>query len=256
MPSVASGKKSASLNALRRRLVSLDPFSAQGSNITEIGAPGVREGQENEFGAAVMPLGIPVVDGHLPWGGLPRAALHEIIAASEPAAAGFAAVLLGRLIRRTGRAVVWCRRPARGFRPALYGAGLARFGLTADRLIVVQGADRQSILWTMEECLGSRAVAAVLGEVDRVDGRTLRRLQLAAEKTGVTALLLRPKGAAFVPGPMVTRWQVAGAADPRGNRAGNGAAWHVDLLKCRGGGQPGAWNLLWSRKGGLVESLQ
>lgn len=260
---VASGNKPASLSALRRRLAVLAPFSARRSTASgvdgsDIGASVGSRPSDNKSEATAIPFGIQAMDDHLPWGGLPRAALHEIIAASEPAAAGFAAVLLGRLARVSGRAVVWCRRPARGFRPALYGAGLKHFGLASNALIIVQGADHQAILWTMEECLRSRAIAVVLGEVDRADGRALRRLQLAAEKTNVTALLLRPNDAPSVPGP-VTRWRISTAPNaqwPKSLARGesNCAAWRVELLKCRGGGQPGAWDLAWNARDDLFKT--
>ena len=38
-------------------------------------------------------LGIADIDQHLPWGGLPRGALHEVIAEDPGAGVGFAAVL-------------------------------------------------------------------------------------------------------------------------------------------------------------------
>jgi protein ImuA len=238
MPQPSSSSPSSSpvaLDVLRRRIAGLERFSGAG------GSPA---------GDAV-PLGAPEIDAHLPWGGIPRAALHEIAYAAPladgpvtngPAAAGFAAALLGHLARAGGRSVVWCRRPARGFRPELYGAGLARLGLPPDRLILARAPDSQTMLWTMEECLRSRAVAAVLGEPDRADARARRRLQLAAEETGVTALLLMDDKAAALPGPTVTRWRVAGAP------AAADTAWRVELLKCRGGGRPGDWTLEWRAK--------
>lgn len=217
----------AALDALRRRIAGLERFSGAGGGPADLPA---------------LPLGAAEIDDHLPWGGLPRGGLHEITYVADsggPAAAGFAAALLGRLARAENRAVVWCRRPARGFRPNLYGAGLAHVGLDPERLVLAQAANSQAVLWAMEECLRSRAVTAVLGEPERADLRARRRLQLAAEETGVTAFLLLDDRATAVPGPAVTRWQVAGAP---GRSA---TAWRVALLKCRGGGRPGAWTLEW-----------
>lgn len=201
-----------------------------------------------------VPLGLAAIDRRLPWGGLPRAALHEIVAGedaptAETAAAGFATVLLGRFSAAAGNGgapagpVLWCRRAAHGFRPGLLGAGLARFGLDPARLILVQAASTRDILWTLEEALRSRALAAVLGEVDgnaqAVDDRALRRLQLAAEDGGTAALLLRPSGLGRA-GPAVTRWRVT--ARPR-------RRWRLELTGGRGGGRPGAWLVEW-RAGG------
>ncbi|PIW29135.1 MAG: hypothetical protein COW30_05775 [Rhodospirillales bacterium CG15_BIG_FIL_POST_REV_8_21_14_020_66_15] len=227
-PQTTGAPRDASLDALRRRIAALEHFS---------GAAGAMG-----RGPAAVPLGVPEIDRHLPWGGLPRGTLHEIAPAvpdgGEAAAAGFAAILLSRLARDDGRAVVWCRRPAWGFRPGLYGAGLRRLGLAPDRLVLAQAPDSRAVLWCMEECLRSRAVAAVLGEPDRADARARRRLQLAAEDTGVTAFLLMGGGAAATPGTAVTRWHVGAAP-------GGGPAWRVALVQCRGGGRPGDWTLEW-----------
>ena len=45
-------------------------------------------------------LGIAEIDQHLPWGGLPRGALHEVIIEDPGAGVGFAAVLAGRVAAR------------------------------------------------------------------------------------------------------------------------------------------------------------
>lgn len=207
-----------------------------------------------------VPLGLPAIDRHLPGGGLSPAALHEIFAPGPPvpaaAAAGFAARLLGRLAAAGRRPVAWCRGgpgvppgqnlngdtpwprgPARGSHPDICAAGLTPLGLAPEALILVQPADGQGVLWAMEECLRSRAVAAVLGEPERAaEPRALRRLHLAAEDAGAAALLLRPGGDADLPGPAASRWHVS----PRA-----GGIWRVELLKCRGG-RPGIWDVCWN----------
>jgi protein ImuA len=182
--------------------------------------------------AGVLTLGAPEIDGVLPWGGLPRAALHEIIG-ERGAASGFCAGLLARLAGDTGT-VLWCRRE-----PGLHAPGLDVFGLDPKRLVVVRGHNRNDIPWAMEEGLGSAALAAVLGETDGIAVIPRRRLQLAAEKGGVTALLLRTTGDRMASGPALTRWRVDAA--PGGFDA---PRWRVDLLRCRGG-NPAAWIVEW-----------
>ena len=82
----------------------------------------------------VASFGLPELDHALPWGGLPRGGLHEVAGAEQDGAAfGFAAALLGR----THGMVLWCR-PARQEAGVPYGPGLAEFGLTPDRLILVE----------------------------------------------------------------------------------------------------------------------
>lgn len=192
----------------------------------------------SDDGSGVFSLGEPNIDKALPWGGLPRAALHEILANGKGAASGFCAGLLGLLSGDDGM-VLWCRR-GRG----LYGPGLALFGLSPERLILVRTRKQTDVLWVLEEGLRSPGLAAVLGEVDAIGMTAARRLQLAAERSGVTVLLLRPAFGKIEPSPAVTRWRIAPAPSlVVANHQGVGPVrWRVDLLKCRSG-TPGAARL-------------
>ncbi|TVR97005.1 MAG: hypothetical protein EA406_10505, partial [Rhodospirillales bacterium] len=176
------------------------------------GGPGNAAGNgDGDGAAAVLSLGAASLDDALPWGGLPRAGLHDIIAADmSAAAAGFTALLLGRLLAEGG-AVAWCRRARAGAgrMPAvLYAPGLARFGLDPDRLIVVEAGSETDLLWALEEGLRSGALAGVAGEIGAAPPIALRRLQLAAETTATLALLVRPARTLAASTPALTRWQV------------------------------------------------
>ena len=72
----------------------------------------------------VVSLGVSAIDRALPWGGLPRRALHALTAAGGAggAATGFAAVLVGGFCGAGGEAL-WCSRPRRPLR-----AGARRTG--------------------------------------------------------------------------------------------------------------------------------
>lgn len=215
-----------------------------------------RHAPERDDPPGPLALGAPGIDGALPWGGLPRGSLHEIIGGGG-AASGFCAALLARLAGDRG-SVLWCRRGR-----DLYGPGLAAFGLDPGRLIVVRGRTPTDILWAMEEGLRSGGLAAVLGETDGIGPTAARRLQLAAEASGVTALLLRPAHGKTA--PAVTRWRVSaapgvpakghegahdslsGADAARSARAPGGQEsdpagapwWRVELLRCRASGRAG-----------------
>jgi protein ImuA len=86
-----------------------------------------------------------------------------------------------------------------------------------------------------------------------------RRLQLAAERSGITALLLRRwrTGVAAAaererPSVAVTRWRVAALPSLPGIEPGIGTPrWRVELLRCRGG-EPAAWDLEVADASGLV----
>jgi protein ImuA len=191
-------------------------------------------------GGPVVALGLPGIDGVLPGGGLPRGHLHELCGAPDDGAAlGFATMLLARLMTDGGH-VAWI-----GPRDELFGPGLAELGLAAERLIVVRAQARDARLWALEEALRSPGLAAALAEIDRLSLTQSRRLRLAAEAKGVTALLLRPSGAGAAPSAATTRWRIAAAAREAtaGSRRVSGRPhWRICLLRCRGG-RTGSWRI-------------
>src|ERR1700680_1209947 len=82
--------------------------------------------------------------------------------------------------------VLWCLP-----RPDLYGSGLAAHGLDPGQVVLVRAPRDAEILWAMEEGLRAPGIAAVVGEVGTLPAVVRRRLQLAAERSGITAFLLR-----------------------------------------------------------------
>ncbi|MEI6559768.1 MAG: hypothetical protein WCO00_15295 [Rhodospirillaceae bacterium] len=200
------------------------------------------EGGSGRDRTGVLALGVPELDGHLPGGGLARGCLHEIAGTApgdDGAAIGFAALVLSRLAGATGR-VIWLTR-----RQDLYPPGLAAFGLTPEPLILVTVRRDPEALWAMEEALRCPRLAAVLGEVDVVDLVASRRLQLAAERGGVTGLLLRPPAPRPTASAATTRWRLAAATGAAPPLPGLGPPrWRADLVRCRGG-RPGCWLLDW-----------
>ena len=165
----------------------------------------------------VLPFGLAAIDRTLPGGGLARGALHEIIGAGgdeEDGAlvAAFAAALLARLAAAAAGIVLWCLP-----RPDLNGPGLAAHGLDQHRLVLVRTARDTETLWAMEEGLRASGVFAVLGEIGALPDVAGRRLQLAAERSGVMAFVLRRwrnAGQAarerVLPSPATTRWRITG----------------------------------------------
>jgi protein ImuA len=207
---------------------------------------------------AVMPLGVGAIDAALPWHGLPRGVLHEISGpAMDSAATGFCTVLLTRLAG-DARSVLWVC-PSND----LYGPGLVSYGLPLERLILVRARRPAEILWTVEEALRCRGLGAVLGEISDLSLAASRRLQLAARKSGVTALLLRRHEENPVT-TAVTRWRIT-AASGRASRGTNlNTRWRIDLVRCRGllHGEEGhveRWLVEWdraTRRFGVVPDLR
>lgn len=192
-------------------------------------------------GRAAVPLGIPAIDALLPEGGLLTGALHEIEAGPTPsgrvaphdgAALGFAAHLMGRFGPGT---LLWCRQPSASFDAPPYAAALATW-FDPGRLLMVTARRDEDLFWAMEEGLRCPGIAAVLGETRAADPTAGRRLSLAAEKSGVPALLLRPQ-----PAPpqsvCTTRWRIASApsrSTPGLNDIG-APRWRLELRRNRFG---------------------
>ena len=182
--------------------------------------------------AARLPFGVPEIDRRL-QGGLALGGLHEVIAGDVGAATGFCLALAGRLARTQGT-VLWCEHPALDA-GRLYAPGLTCFGIDPGRLIVVRVRKDSEALWTMEEGLRCRGLAAVIGEVRTVSLAASRRLQLAAEASGVTAMMVRSSTTRPAPSAALTRWRVSAVSD---------ACWRTELLRCRGGPEH-EWLMEW-----------
>lgn len=194
----------------------------------------------------VLPFGLDAIDAALPGGGLPLAALHEAAGAGSDVEHGAAAALLiGGILARLAGPVLWVIAT-----PDLFAPGLAAVGLHPDRVIFAEAG--KEVLAVMEEGLRHPGLAAVVGEVSGPFGLVAsRRLQLAAEQSGVLAFVLRRSRrhddpALAAPSAAMTRWRVAALPSPPADPAspdtpGLGPAlWQLDLLRCRGG-EPGSW---------------
>jgi protein ImuA len=145
--------------------------------------------------------------------------------------------------------VLWCLG-----RPDLYGPGLLAHGLDPARLVLVRAARDEAILWAIEEGLRAGAaagLAAVVGEIGHLPMVAGRRLQLAAERSGVTALILRRWRNAQEataerdrPSAALTRWRVSAlpSAEIAGEPGIGQPRWRVALLRVRGG-EPDSWDV-------------
>jgi len=229
------------------------------------------EGVDLREGGAVLPLGLPELDNALPGGGLPLSCLHEISGMraewDDGVTTGFCAHLLAGLSRLRPGPLLWIAP-----RDDLYLPALPSLGLDPARLILVR-ARGSDLFWSLEEGLRCPGLAAVVGEVERperLDIRTGRRLQLAAEASGVTAFLLHRPMRATKTGrreasAAVTRWRVGAApSDPlssdsempaptkQDGRFPSGARWRLELLRCRGAA-PRSWLLGWRDGGPQLE---
>jgi len=189
---------------------------------------------------AAIGFGVPAIDNLLPGNGL-DSALHEIAGTGPETEYGAAAALFiaGILARRAGP-VLWVKE-----RPGLYPPALSGAGLPPGRVIFLEAG--RGVLAAMEEGLRARSLAGVVGETGtRVTLTASRRLQLAAEASGVPAFLLR-RSRSFddpllaEPNAAETRWRITPLPSPPPVSHAPGvpglacAVWRLDLVRCRGG---------------------
>ena len=137
------------------------------------------------------------------------------------------------------------------FTGRLYGPGWRDLGLDPADLLMVEAGGARDVAWAMEECLRSGALAAVLGEVKRMNFVASRRLALAARESQTPALLLRGDGMGTA-SAACSRWRVTalpGRANPFNVVAPGSPRWRLELVRCRGG-RPATCIVEWNRETG------
>ena len=187
------------------------------------------------------------IDDTLPGGGLSCGALHEAAGGgAEMEHAASATLFVAAALPQEGT-VLWIAPGGAPYAPALAGVGLH-----PDRVIHVRAAKPATVLLAMEDALRHRGLAGVVGDISgRLSLTASRRLQLAAEASGVTAFLLRRSRrfddpALAEPCAALTRWRVTSLPSPPPLpeapwvRGLGRARWRLDLIRCRGG-QPATW---------------
>ena len=206
--------------------------------------------------AARIALGAAAVDAALD-GGLARGAVHEIFAArpaDAAAAAGFAVALAVRAA--AAKPIVWVRQDFLDAETGrVHAPGLADLGLDPGRVLLVRAKDVAALLRAAGEALRCAALGAVLmepwGASPLLDLTASRRLGLAAEESGVPALLLRA-AAAPAPSAAATRWRAAAAPSlPLEAGAPGHPAFDIVLERRRGGAEGGPWAVEWNRELGV-----
>ena len=193
-------------------------------------------------------------------GGLALGAVHEVFAEGRQSAAatGFVAGLAGRLslaghLGLAGRAtarrpLVWVRQDFTEIESgALSMSGLAELGLDPRLLVTVRAADVDTALRTAADALACDALGSVVlelwGQARQLDLVASRKLTLAAQASGVTALLLRV-GAEPEPSTAETRWIVRAAHSPPGVSAWGAPLFDAQLVRNRHG-PVGRWIMEW-----------
>ncbi|HEX2891698.1 ImuA family protein, partial [Vineibacter terrae] len=112
-----------------------------------------------------------------------------------------------------------------------------------------EAGDDRTVLRVREEGLRQGGLAGVVGETARLPMTASRRLQLAAEASGVIGLVIRrwrstAEAAGYgAPTASTTRWRIVALPSTPLPVPGVGRArWRVELVRCRGG-EPASWDL-------------
>ena len=127
-----------------------------------------------------IPFGVEAIDARLLGHGIATGALHEIAGGTDLPDDASATIFLAGILARSEGPVLWCQRWRDLFAPALHLAGLHH-----DRVIHVDAGSDTNVLLAMEECLRHAGIAGVVGEITRYSTTASKRLQLAAEASGV-----------------------------------------------------------------------
>ena len=212
------------IDDLRRRIEQL-----------ETGGPnrdGVNIGDGVDTDDAVVSSGCAGLDRLLRWRGFRRGSLVEWLADGEGSGAATLAMISARLAcdkteTREAKALLVVDR-----RGEFYPPGAVNLGVELQRLIVVRPDSKADNDWALDQALRCPGVGAVVTWQKQLDGRTFRRLQLAAEQSGVLGLLIRPATARAEPSWAGVRLLVEPllVRPPLGSRR-----LRIHLLRCRGG---------------------
>jgi hypothetical protein len=183
----------------------------------------------NEFAQVAtpsVPTGYAELDVHLPGGGWPTGVLTEIHV-ERPGVGELQLVMpAAARLTQTERWLVMIAPPYLPYAPAL-----AAHGVKLSRLMLIRPKTLAEQLWACEQALQSASCGAVMLWLDqtheRIPENALRRLQHAAERRDVLAMLFRASRASSCM-QAALRLHVS-------RETGNTA---VRILKRRGGGMP------------------
>ncbi len=133
-------------------------------------------GTQTKSKLETVSTGFRALDQLLPGAGWPKGSVTELITGS-PGIGELRLIvpLLKKLTQEQNKWVLWVAPP---YTP--YGPALQQYGISPDRIILVNSNDVKEQLWAMEQGLNSGLCSAVLGWPRKISPAHLRRLQLCA----------------------------------------------------------------------------
>ncbi|MBN2475205.1 MAG: hypothetical protein JXB62_11390 [Pirellulales bacterium] len=186
------------------------------------------EGGQRPRDTAPVATGCGPLDRLLPERGLRRGTLVEWLAAGAGSGAETLALQAARQACRDGGTLIVLDR-----RREFYPPAAARLGIELERLMLVYATGEADNAWALDQALRCPGVAAIVAWPEQLDGRTFRRLQLAAEQGRGLGLLIRPPAARSEPSWADVRLLVEPL--PAEPSQAEKRRLRICLLRCRGG---------------------
>jgi protein ImuA len=166
--------------------------------------------------------GLAALDDLLPQRAFQTGSLVEWLSTSRAAGAAALALWVAGHVCRDSRTLVIVERTGEFYPPAAPW-------LDRERTILVRPVTAADEIWALDQALRCPAVGAVVGWLDKLDGRTYRRLQLSCEAGGTLGFWLRPAAARRQPAWADLRLLV----EPRPSEYGRRL--HVEIVHSRTG---------------------
>lgn len=138
----------------------------------------------------LISTGCTALDRCLPEGGLRRGSLVEWLGTGPGCGVDLWALQAAR--QAIGERLFWVVLDRQ---QTFHPPAAAAWGLDLKRLILIRTSQARDEQWALDQALRCAQVGAVLAWPGRLDGRTFRRLQLAAESGGSLGILVRAEQA-------------------------------------------------------------
>jgi len=191
-------------------------------------------GRDQYYTRKTLSSGYAALDRRLPAGGWSLGVLTELLV--EHQGIGEFSLLLPALSKIT-TAQQWVALINPPYVP--YAPALTNAGLDLDYLLIVDTGNNKDTLWSAEQLLRSGTFQGVIlwldpGKDNQQINR-LRRLQLAAEQTGVWAVAYQHDCMTFRHSPAALRIRLQPASANNQSTAKPNAGLSLELIKVRGG---------------------
>ncbi|WP_404308623.1 ImuA family protein [Neorhodopirellula lusitana] len=161
--------------------------------------------------AETFSTGSSTLDHWLPGGGLKRGQICEWVCVGGAGRAGDAGGAGTLAMLATAQAIADQSGPVIVVDPNenFYAAGAIACGIPAERIVWCRCDNQRDCVWTLDQALRCRAVAAVWSMLPwHLNDRDARRLQLAAEQGRTPGLLTLPSSSATRPSFAPNRFEV------------------------------------------------